>query len=112
MNYCRICGTEIEDNFILCPNCEMRLHPVKTPSSKTRKMYKIKKYITVLSYFLFIVFLISFLTINFSCYNSNNNTCYNTSLLNLVLSWCFGMIAAVLIGEDQPKWKPHSSSSQ
>ena len=106
MNYCKICGTEIEESFVICPTCEMRLLPDKKPKPKMRKIFKhLKICIMVVSYLLFIVFFISYITINRSCYKSNNIKCYNLSIVFLILFSCSCFIAAVLVGEEVPKWK-------
>jgi len=105
MSYCQICGTEIEESFVLCTSCEMRLLPDKKPKPKKRMIKIIKIFIMVISYILMLVFIISFVYISRACYKSNNIKCYNLSFVFLILFSCFCFIAAVLVGEEVPKWK-------
>ncbi len=105
MNYCEICETEIDESFVLCPQCEMRLLSAKKKKFKKRRKKRIKIYIMVVSYLLFIAFLISYLIISSSCFKSNNIKCFNWSFVFLILFACFCFIAAVLVGEELPKWK-------
>lgn len=105
MNYCEICGEEIQEDFVLCPNCNVRLHRGKKTKPKKRMIKIIKISIMLVSYILFIVFLISYIIISRSCYKSNNIKCYNLSFVFLILFSCFCFIAAVLVGEEVPKWK-------
>jgi len=105
MNYCEICDTEIEESVLICPKCEMRLLSAKKKNPKKRMKNKIKIYIMVVSYILFIVFLITYTTISSYCFQSNNVKCFSMSLAFLILVGCFCFIAAVLVGEDLPKWK-------
>lgn len=99
MDYCEICGEEIQEDFVLCPNCNVRLHRGKKTKPKIR-MIKI-----VVSYILFIVFLISYIIISRSCYKSNNIKCYSLSMVFLILFSCSCFIAAVFVGEELPKQK-------
>jgi hypothetical protein len=105
MNYCEICDTEIGVSVVICPKCEMRLLSAKKTKPKKRKIKKRKIYIINVSYILFIVFLISYINIGSSCFKSNNIKCINMSFVFLILFGCFCFIAAVLVGEDLPKWK-------
>ena len=100
MNYCEMCGAEIEENSILCPKCELRLLPESKSKPKKRMTKKIKIYTMVISYILFIVFSISFFYISSSCYKSNDIKCYRLSLVFLILLSCFCFVAAVLVGEE------------
>ena len=105
MNYCEICDTEIEGSFLICPKCEMRLLSARKKKSKKRMKKKKKIIVMVVSYILFIVFLITYLNISSACFQSNNIKCFSMSFAFLILFSCFCFIAAVLVGEDLPKWK-------
>ncbi len=100
MLHCEMCGSEIEGSGVLCPRCELRLHPDKKSKPKKGKIKLVKIYLMVISYILFIVFLISYMTISRICFSSNNLECYQLSSVFLILFSCFCFIAAVLVGEE------------
>ncbi|MHA2037722.1 MAG: hypothetical protein ACW98X_14890 [Promethearchaeota archaeon] len=101
MKICAICGSEIEENSVLCPNCEKRLVHGRKSKPKKKIVKKIKLYIMVISYVLLFVFLIIFFLISSACFKSNDFRCYSTSLLSLIIFSCFCFIAAVLVGEEK-----------
>ena len=107
MSYCQMCGSEIEESFVLCSSCELRLlpDPDKKPEPKKTTIKIINLFIMVVSYILMLVFIISFVYISRACFKSNNFKCYNLSMVFLILFSCFCFIAAVLVGEELPKWK-------
>ena len=105
MPFCEICGTEIEESDVLCPKCELRLILAKKTKKKKRPIKKVKLYIMAASYILFVVFLITYLNISSYCFESNDIKCFNLSFIFLGLFACFCFIAAVLVGEEIPKWK-------
>jgi len=105
MNYCEMCDTEIEGSLLLCPKCEMRLIVAKKTKPKKRMKKKIKIYIMIVSYILFIVFLITYFNISSVCFRSNDIKCFSLSFAFFILFGCFCFIAAVLVGEELPKWK-------
>ncbi len=105
MAYCKICGAEIEENLVLCSSCELRLVPEEKRKPKRRITKILKITIMVISYILMIVFIISFIYITRACFKSNDYRCYNLSIVFLILFSCFCFIAAILVGEELPKWK-------
>ncbi|MFX1346164.1 MAG: DUF2116 family Zn-ribbon domain-containing protein [Promethearchaeota archaeon] len=105
MAYCQVCGAEIEENLVLCSSCELRLIPEKKRKPKNRITKILKIVIMIVSYILMIVFIISFIYITRVCFKSNNYRCYSLSMIFLILFSCFCFIAAILVGEEIPKWR-------
>lgn len=108
MNYCQICGKEIEKGPLICPTCEERLLADKD-LEKRKKPKNLKIIIWVVFYIIFLGFLISFIIISVSCYKSNNINCYKTSLVLMIHCFCSCFIVS-LLGEEIPKWKFPSKS--
>ncbi|MFX1525206.1 MAG: hypothetical protein ACFFCC_16995 [Promethearchaeota archaeon] len=102
MSYCEMCGSEIEENSVLCQRCELRLITGKKLKPKKKFVKKIKTSLMIISYILFIGFLIAYFYISTSCYKSNDFNCYNLSFAFLIIFSCFGCMAAVLVGEEVP----------
>lgn len=108
MKSCNNCAANIDENFIICPFCYTVLIPELVPEKKPGKRIIpkwLKKLIIVISYIIFLIFLISWLIVSGFCLRSYNNKCYNLTLVLMILCWISCCIAPVLAGEELPKWE-------